>query len=173
MMRKLLASGIIAAALAGCILAGCIREKQSPKTHLALGAPMPEFAVTGPSGSVSSTDLAGKKALIVIFRSTCGDCKRELPKIENAFKTISEAGSDVRFVAISEEPEGVVAEYWAAAGHTMPYFLDRSGSVYGRFEVSNVPTLYLFDSQGKVAFVAVETFGFGADEILAQIEKLR
>lgn len=167
-MKKLMFLGIGLAALAGCV-----REKPGAKTHLDIGDPMPEFTATGPWGSISKADLAGKRALVVVFRSSCGDCRRELPKIEGAFKAISAADPEVRFVAVSKEAAETVATYWTGSGYAMPYFLDESGGVYDSFEVSNVPTLYLFDSEGKVAFLAVETFTFDEAELIGLVEQLQ
>ncbi len=153
---------------------GCFAENTTGSTYLPTGSQMPEFSVSGPEGTVSTADLAGGRTLVVLFRSTCADCRRELPKVEEAFRAVG-AESDVRFVAITKEENyaTVVPEYWAEMGSTMPYYFDPDGSVFSAFGVTNVPSLYLFGSDGKVSFLAIETFDFDADKLTELINELK
>jgi peroxiredoxin len=153
-------------------LAGCVNEKRGGGDALPVGTQMPAFTVSGPEGSVSSADLAGVRSVVVFFRTTCPDCSREMPNVEEAFKRV--AGSGVRFVAVSMEENATVAvpEYWAATGMTMPYYFDPAGEAFAAFGVKYVPTLYLFGSDGKVARAEVETFTFSVDELVRMIEEL-
>jgi peroxiredoxin len=165
---------LTAALLSTMTLAGCVNEKRQGGDSLPVGAAMPEFAVSGPDGSaVSSADLAGAPSVVVLFRTTCPDCSREMPNVEEAYRRV--AGSGVRFVCVSKEDNAIeaVPEYWAQTGMTMPYYFDPAGEVFAAFEVSFVPTLYLFDSAGKMTYAAVETFEFTVDELVKKIEELR
>ncbi len=155
-------------------LAGCVSEKKTGGADsLPLGASMPEFSVSGPDGAVTSGDLDGVRSVVVFFRTTCPDCSREMPNVEAAFKRTG--GSGVRFVAVSKEvdAETAVPEYWEATGMTMPYFFDPSGAMFTAFDIHYVPTLYLFGSDGKVAYSAVETFDFSVDQLVELIEDLK
>lgn len=161
---------ILAAAMP---MAGCVGEKSHDGEHLPLGDPMPEFSVSGPdSGTVSTADLVGVRTLVVLFRTTCPDCSREMPGIEEAFKRVG-AQDGMRFVAISKEGADVVSEYWRNAKLSMPWYLDPDGTVFESFGVKFVPTLYLFGSDGKVAYAAVETFDFSVDELVQLIEDIK
>ncbi len=170
----MMAKTILTAALLSTLtLAGCVNEKRPGGDALPVGAAMPAFSVSGPEGSaVSSTDLAGGPSVVVFFRTTCPDCSREMPGVEQAFRRV--AWSGVRFVCVSKEDNATTAvpQYWADTAMTMPYYFDPSGEVFTAFEVGFVPTLYLFDSGGKVVFAAVETFEFSVDELVARIEEL-
>jgi peroxiredoxin len=158
---------------AAVMLAGCVFENKNGEDSLPLGAQMPEFSVSGPSGTVSSDQLKGTRSVVVFFRTTCPDCSREIPNVEAAFRRT--AGSGVRFVAVSKEDDAVtkVPEYWEATGMTMPYYLNPTGEMFTAFDIHYVPTLYLFDSKGRVAYSAVETFDFSADELVELIEALK
>lgn len=153
--------------------AGCFSERKSGgDDSLALGSPMPQFSVSGPEGTITDGDLAGTCSVVVFFRTTCPDCSREMPNVEAAFKRVAESG--VRFVAVSkeEDAETAVPEYWEATGMTMPYRFDPSGAMFEAFDVSRVPTLYLFGSNGKLVYAAVETFEFSANKLVEMIEEL-
>jgi peroxiredoxin len=159
--------------LATMTLAGCISEQRGAKDALPVGAPMPAFSVSGPDGTVTNADLAGVRTVVALFRTTCPDCSREMPNVETAFKRVG--GSGVRFIAISKEDNATVEvpKYWAETGMTMPYYFDPEGAAFTAFDVHFVPTLYLFGSDGKVAYAAVETFDFSADELVKLIEDLK
>jgi peroxiredoxin len=164
-MKKFAITTVLGVALS---LAGCIDGEDDGRGALATGTPMPEFSVTGPSGMVSAADLAGKRTVVILFRTTCPDCRRELPKVEAAFKAVG-AEENIEFVAISKESEAVVAQYWAEAEYTLPYYIDGDGSAFAAFAVQFVPTLYIFGSDGKLVYAAIED----AEGLLSQIEKLR
>ncbi len=152
-------------------MGGCVNEKPVEPDHLAVGADMPDFSVSGPDGTISKADFAGKRTVIVLFRSTCGDCRREMPKIQQAWEEFGGEG-DILFAAISKEEESVVEKYLADSGYTMPYYIDTDGSAFAAFEVSNVPTVYLFGTDGKVAHFAVEKAGQFTG-LLKRIEDLK
>ena len=162
-----------AALFATMTLAGCISEKKGEKDALPIGATMPEFSVSGPDGTITNADLAGVRTVVALFRTTCPDCSREMPNVEAAFKRVG--GSGVRFIAISKEDNAdvEVPKYWADTGMTMPYWFDPDGAAFTAFDVHYVPTLYLFGSDGKVAYAAVETFDFSADGLVELIEGLK
>ncbi len=163
---------ITLALLSTLTLAGCVSEKREPAS-LSVGTPMPAFTVSGPDGTVTNADLAGICSVVVFFRTTCPDCSREMPNVEAAFRRVEKSG--VRFLTISKETDAatVVPEYRSAAGITMPYCLDPSGAAFTAFDIRYVPTLYLFGSDGKVAYAAVETFEFTVDELVKMIEELK
>ncbi len=157
------------------LLSGCISEKKNDEPNsLPIGAQMPEFSVTGPDGVVTSADLAGKRAVVVFFRTTCPDCSREMPGVDEAARRIGPQ-SDLRFVTISKESDAttVVPEYWENTGMTLPYYFDTEGIAFTSFDIHYVPTLYLFGSDGKVVHVEVETFQSSVDKLINMIEEIK
>jgi peroxiredoxin len=163
MKRLLLTLAAATLSLVGCINGG----EDEIREPLAVGAPMPEFSVTGPSGTISDADFAGKRTVVVLFRSDCPDCQRELPKVEAVFAA-DDTPADIEFVAISRESEAVVAAYWEEAEYSMPYYIDKGGRAFEAFSVTHVPTLYIFDSDGLLTYVAIED----AEGLQSQIDRL-
>jgi peroxiredoxin len=179
------------ALLVGLFSVGCVVDGPDDTIHLPLGAAMPDFRVEGPNNGgpdgddpngegqnnvVSKADLIGKRSLILFFRSTCPDCRRELPKIQAAWEALGarqDISQEIEFVVISKESDADVSKYWAEKGYTMPRYRDATGAATRAFGVRYVPTLYLFDSDGKVAFAAVETFGFDSNALIEKIEALQ
>ena len=174
MVKNRYSAAAVLAFAATVSLTACVDDRPVAPGRLPIGTPMPLFSVSSPEGAVSAEDLTGKRTLVVLFRTTCGDCRRELPKVEEAFREVG-AESDVRFVAITKEDDHatVVPEYWDDNGYTMPYYFDPDGSASSAFVVTNVPSLYLFGTDGKVAFAAIETFDFGAEKLVELINELK
>ena len=160
------------------LLSGCVIGEKKEAESLLPGAPMPLFsAAGGNAGSITASDLSGKRTLVVLFRTTCPDCQRELPKVEAAFRAVG-TEANIRFVAITKEANAAIAvtDYWTLNDYTMPWYID-DGVAFTGFDVHYVPTLYLFGTDGKVVFVVVEKFknhGINtADDLIELINDLQ
>lgn len=143
---------------------GCISEKpEGVVNYVNEGDPVPEFTVRSEDGtgtvSFTSSDFMGKRTVIVLFWTPCGDCRREMPKIHSVWEHFRDA-DDFRLVAVSRgENAAAVAEYWSGSGYTgMPYYLDPDRSAFGRFANTTVPRLYLVGSDGVVKHMEIERF---------------
>lgn len=143
-------------ALCICLmLAACSMMDEEPEVKpsdsiVQAGMPLPTFAVTMHDGTVlSSSDLRGKPSLIVFFSTTCPDCQRELPLLEQRY---AEHGTDTTFVAIGrEESDEVVTAYWQAHGLTLPYSAQPDRHVYALFARQGIPRIYITNAQGIVS----------------------
>ena len=114
-----------------------------------VGDALPAFTVTMSDGTLlSSSELRGKPSLIVFFSTTCPDCQRELPGLNERYL---KHGSDTTFVAISrEEAQQDVQAYWSAHSLSLPYSAQRDRTVYSLFARKGIPRIYISDSHGIV-----------------------
>lgn len=117
-----------------------------------VGDVLPAFTVTMSDGTLlSSSDLRGKPSLIVFFSTTCPDCQRELPLLNERYLA---HGADTTFVAISrEESQENVAAYWSAHAFSLPYSAQTDRSVYSLFARKGIPRIYISDSHGIICTV--------------------
>lgn len=165
----------IIAAAGFFLLTGCLGKNggNGIENYVTVGDKLPHFEVTGPSGTLVSPDaFDGKRAVVCLFRSTCPDCQRELPKVQSAWE---EFGDDPGFVfaAISRgETAETVAAYWTENDLGIPYYLDEDKTVFAKFANSYVPRLYLVGTDGRIALMAIETFDFDADGLKDKIREL-
>lgn len=153
------------------------------KNHVVKGDPVPSFTVTASDGvdrvDFARADFMGKRSVIVFFNTQCPDCQREMPKVYAAWLEFAD-DPDFLMVPISRgETAEAVAAYWSSETDTkpsfepMPFFLDTDRSAFEKFANLYVPRLYLVGTDGKIAYMAVETFGFDAAGLIDKINGLK
>lgn len=116
----------------------------------------------------------GTPVVVSFFASWCTPCRRELP----ALADLARARADVHVVAVNVDREPSAAlRFLRALGPAvadLPVALDDKAAALGAFRVVSMPTLFLVDGHGTVAF---RREGFsqekGLSELEAAIEGLR
>lgn len=128
---------------------------------LPLGSEMPQFTVTLLDGTtVKSSDLAGSTAVIVLFNTSCSDCRTELPVVNEVYKTINagladknsgEALGSVRFLCIARaEGAESVSQFWADNSLTLPVSPQPDRGIYSLFAESVIPRIMIFSPSGHL-----------------------
>ena len=165
-----------------CGLPSCVGEPDNNNKKEGLvkvGDHVPSFTVYDDEGNAfSSSEFAGKQSLLLFFDITCGDCKREFPKIEQVWNSLKDS-PDFCMVTISrvtagktrEEDIEAVNDYWSS-GFTMPKYFDNNRQVYNLFTEAYVPRVYLIDKQGIVRWMAIENVNLTAAELVEKIKSL-
>ncbi|NDV66164.1 TlpA disulfide reductase family protein [Bacteroides sp. 224] len=154
---------LILSFLVSCLLISCITDDKeipdNPVDPIVAGDIIPDFKIEEQDGTVlSSDDFAGKRSLFVFFNTWCGDCKRELPGLELAYKELQE-DSDFKMAAIARsEDQKATDEYWTTNGYTMTKYHDSNKKIFFAFGGTRVPTLYIIDKDKKVRAVYIEDF---------------
>lgn len=134
---------------------------ETPSTMLALGTPMPGFsltdAVTG--DTVTNDTCAGDKATLVMF--ICNHC----PFVIHVMDELTRLGRDylekgVGIVAINsndtenypQDGPGEMKKLAEREGWNFPFLFDAAQDVAKEFKAACTPDLFLFDSEGKLAY---------------------
>lgn len=124
--------------------ASCVTEDDPTQAwSLPLGSGMPAFEVTLSDGSrVSNRDFDGKVGVIVLFNTSCPDCRAELPIIQEVSIL---TGSDVKYLCIArEEDTESIARFWTDHALTLPYSPQPDRRVYSLFAESIIPRVMVF-----------------------------
>ena len=154
---------IIKMLLLALLLMGCssIEDQEEVTERVNVGDRVPSFTVDVVSDGIHSTfstaQLTGE-TVIVFFNTTCPDCQRDLPKLNQYYlKHKSEKG--FQMVAISrEEGETSVAAYWKDNGLQIPYSAQNDRHIYELFASSIIPRIYFVSAKGIVTRVFIERF---------------
>lgn len=129
--------------MAAVLLLSCSDEEDEKVKE---GDILPEFSVTLSDGTqISKSDFAGCVSLIVFFKTSCPDCREELPVIQQISSTYSEY-ENFRLVCIGvSENENTVKGYWKENGFDLLYAVPGDNSLVELFGFTTVPHLYLSD----------------------------
>jgi len=129
-----------------------------------VGDRVPAFSVdmvdNGAHTTFSTAHLTGE-TVIVFFSTLCGDCKRELPEL-NDYYLRHKDDEGFQMVAISRaEGEDMVAPFWKEYDLQIPYSAQSDRQIYNLFASSIIPRVYFVSAQGVVTRVLIENFEVG------------
>jgi cytochrome c biogenesis protein CcmG/thiol:disulfide interchange protein DsbE len=131
----------------------------------------PDFTLQDANGSpVKLSDLHGKVVLLNFWATWCGPCQLEIPWFIEFEQQFRSNGLEVLGVSMDDDGWKVVKPY--VSEHKMNYRVvlgnESVGQLYGGVE--DLPTTFLIDRTGKLAFVHVGLVG--KNEYKDEIEKL-
>ena len=134
-----------------CTTSGCVSDNDPQGPSLQVGDSLPQFTVEMNTGTIISTSsLLGKTSVIVFFNTDCGDCRKELPVIQQLWEKYKET-PDVEIIPIArEESASQIEEYWKENNLTMPYSPQDNREVYSLFAPSVIPRIFIADKEGKI-----------------------
>ena len=101
----------------------------------------------------------------------CGPCRRGLPLLNTFAKWVKEQDKPVRVFGMNvweNAEEGADArkakalEFWKEQKFDFPTLLDLDDAVAGKYGPNGIPTTYIIDKQGKIAFIHT---GFDPDMV--------
>ena len=126
-------------------------------TRIAAGHNAPPFSLATPEGNSISLASALHKGPVVLafFKITCPVCQFAIPFLERLHKIFGENAS---VLAISQDDARDTRDFLTEYNLSFPALLDQDGySVSNAYGLTNVPTVFLIDSNGKVL---VSSLGF-------------
>jgi thiol-disulfide isomerase/thioredoxin len=130
------------------------------KEYVKVGDRVPVFSVDvvdaeGRTSTFSTAQLTGE-TVIVLFNTSCGDCQRELPRLNDYYlEHRNDAGFQMVAISREEEPESVAA-FWKEKGLSMPYSPQPDRRIYGLFASAVIPRVYFCGADGIITKVLIE-----------------
>lgn len=165
---------VLICAIILCLTAGCVTDKVESGEALGAGDSCPAFSVEMLDGSIfKSTELDGRTTLIGFFNTDCGDCRRELPIIQQAYDKLTEVngGMHPQFVMISRaQPEASVRSYWNENNLTLPVAPQNDNSIYRMFATIGIPRVFIVNPSGIITAAWDEDPLPSADDIVAAFQ---
>ena len=146
-----------------CLLTGAcsmVNDDDEVEERVTVGDHVPVFTVDvvadGMPTTFSTSNLTGE-TVIVFFHTSCADCQRELPVLDDYYRQHRD-DPGFQMVAISRA-EGVetVAAFWAEHGLQMPYSAQEDRYIYELFASAIIPRVYVVSPQGIVTRVLMES----------------
>ncbi len=132
-------------------LTACVYDREEPEFSIPVGAPLPEFSVELLNGerfstaSLPESDICN--LIILFFNTTCSDCKRELPRVQQLYDRIladENLRPATRLICIAREEDAAsIRTYWEDHNLTLPAAPQPDRTVYNLFASVGIPRLYV------------------------------
>ena len=149
----------------------CIKEKPTG-ADLKVGDTIPNFEVRMNDGSVvTGQKLRETPSCIVFFHTSCPDCQKVLPVIQQLYDKYASQG--VTFTLISREDEdSAVSAYWGENAFTLPYSAQSTREIYNLFAQTRVPRVYICEMGGAIKAIYTDDPVPGFEELDHQINSV-
>ena len=117
----------------------------------------PDFTLEDMDGkSYALHDFRGKVVLVNFWATWCPPCRKEMPALEALYKKLGDESFTVLAVNQWEDPDHVFA-YTGELNvfPTFPILFDPESNISEAYGVKGLPTSFLIDKQGRLAYRAV------------------
>ncbi|MCE5181533.1 MAG: TlpA family protein disulfide reductase [Betaproteobacteria bacterium] len=171
MRTTLAAISLVSMLVAGAALAG---ETASPLIPANERKPAPELRLTDLDGKLQNlADLRGKVVLVNFWATWCPPCRREMPSMQRLYQSQPKERFEILAVNIGED-DGTVFAFTGTLepSPAFPLLLDRDSGALHKWPVKGLPTSFIVDKQGRVAWRAVGGRDFDSPAMAAQLRAL-
>lgn len=138
----------------------CVDDEESAygQEFLVDGDVLPSFVVETITGeTISSEMLSERPCVLVFFHTGCGDCRRELPIINDLYEEFS---SEVNFLCIArQQGADEVGSYWEEAKLSLPVAPQENRNIYNLFAERGIPRVYVCEAGGRISKRFTERVG--------------
>jgi peroxiredoxin len=132
----------------------------------------PAFDLQGADGKqYRLADFAGKVLVVNFWATWCPPCRKEMPSMQRMWRGLQADGVELVAIDFGDDKD-VVAAFAIEAEVEFPLLLDQKGAVLQQFKALGLPTTYVIDRRGKLAYVATGEREWDAQTILATLRKL-
>ena len=153
-------------ALASLLIVAAAHFASMPAYALSAGEPAPALSLPTAGGqAVDLERLRGKVVWVDFWASWCTPCKRSFPWMNEMLAKYRAQGFEIVAVNVDKRREDA-EKFLAVAPAQFTVVYDASGKAPAAWDVKAMPTSYLIDANGRVAFVES---GF-RDERKAEVE---
>jgi len=124
-------------------------------TPLPKGELAPDFELVDSDGAIHRlADYRGKVLIVNFWATWCPPCRAEMPSMERAWAEVKNEGIAMLAINVGED-EDTVFQFTASYPVTFPMLLDLDSSVVQAWPVKGLPTTFVVDPEGRLAYRAI------------------
>lgn len=145
------------AALCLCVAAAACSAGRGDEPLTALSDPTaaPEFDLAQPDGTrVRLADYRGKPLVVNFWATWCPPCRAEMPSLQRAWEQLAREGIGVVAINVGEDAD-TIAQFTSTSPVTFPLPMDTDSRVVQAWPVRGLPTTFVVDQKGRLAYVAM------------------
>jgi peroxiredoxin len=133
----------------------------------------PPFDLKGPKGeAIRLADFRGKPLIVNFWATWCPPCREEMPSMQRAHAQISKEGMALIAINVGEDAE-TVTQFLGQIPVAFPLPLDETSAVVTSWPVRGLPTTFVVDPEGRLAYVATGGRVWDDPALLDQVRALR
>lgn len=119
------------------------------------------------------SDLQGKVVLVNFWATWCPPCRAELPSLERIWQLLNREDFVVLAINVGESADTIFPfTGMLEPTPTFPILLDLDSTVLSKWPVMGLPTTFILDRQGRIAYRAVGGREFDDPALVKQIRGL-
>jgi peroxiredoxin len=152
MMRQFVLVGmLLTAALA--MAAG--EQAEQGLTPLPERPEAPDFELKDPDGNTHRlADLRGKPVIVNFWATWCPPCREEMPSMQRAWEQVRDEGIVMLAINVGED-EDTIFQFTANYPVEFALPMDTDASVVQSWPIRGLPTTFVVDTEGRLAYRAV------------------
>ena len=102
---------------------------------------------------------------------SCIPCRKEMPALERMWRRIKSSGGIVLGVKMQDENTAIEL-FLSKAPVSFPILLDPDGAVAQHWGVVGIPTTFILDTTGRIAYKATGIREWDSDSIIEKVMQL-
>jgi len=123
-------------------------------------------------GNSSLADYKGKVVLLNFWATWCMPCRAEMPGMETIWKKYKDQGLVIAAISVDEGSPKRIETFSKLLDLSFPILLDPESEVSDLYKVSNMPTSFLIDRNGKIISRIVGTEEWTSPEAIQLVEDI-
>jgi len=162
---------LIAAFLSPLVVgAGSLPQTLTPVADRPLA---PNFSLQDLDGQVHRlSDLRGRPVIVNFWATWCPPCREEMPSMQRAWERLQSEGVSLLAVDVGEDPD-TVFQFMGSYPVAFPILFDRDGAVSDAWPIRGLPTTFVIDPQGHIAYRAIGGREWDDPKLLEPVLELR
>ena len=169
-MKRLLLSALLMLFLWTAVSA-CSPQTMTPVAGLPVA---PDFTLVDMDGKRHRlSEQRGKVVMVNFWATWCPPCRKEMPSMQRAFEKLKNKNFVMFAVNVGEDEETIFAFSFATGVELrFPILLDKKGKVIKEWPVLGLPTTFIIDTKGRIAYRAIGGREWDDPKLLKEIQKL-
>jgi peroxiredoxin len=132
----------------------------------------PDFEIPDIDGELKRlSDYRGKVVVLNFWATWCPPCRDEMPAMQHAWEQVRD--QNVVFLAVNiGETADEIFTFTGDYDVDFPLLMDQDSSVIKQWPIRGLPTTYVIDPEGRLAYRAIGGRAWDAPEILDKLRAL-
>ena len=117
-------------------------------------------------------DYRGRVVVVNFWATWCPPCRDELPSLQRLWEALGPDGLVVLGVNVGEDADRI---FFFTADYPVdfPLLLDRDATTIDTWPVRGIPTTFIIDPEGRIAYRAIGAREFDHPDILERLRRLQ